>query len=52
MPNLSKVPGERGLYINPGSGTYFVRVQADGGDNFVSLDTKRKGVAIQRLEAR
>ena len=27
-------------------------VQADGGDNFVSLDTKRKGVAIQRLEAR
>jgi len=52
MPNLSKVPGERGLYVNPSSGTYFVRIQTDGQDNSITLDTKRKGVAIDRMQAR
>ena len=51
MPNLKKVEGERGLYINPDSGSYFVRVQ-NPKDTFISLGTKRKGDALKRMDAR
>ena len=52
MPNLKKVEGERGLYINPTSGSYFLRIQTDGQDNFVSLETKKKSIAIERKDQR
>ncbi len=52
MATLKKVPGERGLYVNPDSGTYFVRIQTDGRDTFLSLETTRKSIAINRRDAR
>jgi hypothetical protein len=51
MPNLEKVPGERNLYRNPASETYFLRVTKPK-DNFISLGTKLKTEAIQRVDAR
>ena len=40
---VNKVPGERGLYINPETGVYFMRIQTDGRDTHVSLETTSKG---------
>lgn len=56
MPNLSKIDGERNLYRNPKSGTYFVRLQYkdDRGkahDTFKSLKTKLKPDALKKMSA-
>ena len=56
MPNLSKIDGERNLYRNPESGTYFVRLQYkdDRGkahDTFKSLKTKLKPDALKKMSA-
>jgi len=52
MARLKKVDGERGLYKDPGSGTYFVRVYHNGTDTFRSLETTRIREALERLDAR
>ena len=46
MPNLEKVAGERNLYRNPTSGSYFLRV-TNPKDNFISLGTKLKTEAVK-----
>jgi len=51
MPNLEKVAGERNLYRNPTSGSYFLRV-TNPKDNFISLGTKLKTEAVKRVDAR
>lgn len=52
MARLRKVDGERALYKDPNSGTYFVRVYHNGADTFRSLETTRIKEAIERLDAR
>lgn len=52
MARLTKVDGERALYKDPSSGTYFVRVYHNGTDTFRSLETTRIKEAIERLDAR
>jgi len=52
MSTLRKMPGERGLYLNPESGTYFIRIQTGGRDTFQSLETTRKAEAKKRIYER
>ncbi len=56
MPNLKKVEGERNLYQNPTSKTYFVRIQykrpsGKWKDTFKSLRTKLKPDALKKMDA-
>ena len=52
MARLIKVDGERALYKDPSSGSYYVRVYYNGADTYRSLETTRIKEAIDRLDAR
>jgi len=52
MATIQKVPGERALYRNHDSGTYYARVFHEGGDTYRSLETTRIGQARERMDAR
>jgi hypothetical protein len=49
---LRKVEGERALYQDPNSGTYYVRIFYDGRDTYRSLETTRIAQARERMDAR
>ena len=52
MSRYVKVEGERGLYQDPNSGVYYVRVQYGGRDTYKSLETNLKRKALEGLDAR
>jgi len=52
MSRYVKVKGERGLYQDPTSGVYYVRVQYGGRDTYKSLETNLKRKALEGLDAR
>ena len=52
MSRYVKVEGERGLYQDPNSGIYYVRVQYGGRDTYKSLETNLKRKALEGLDAR
>jgi integrase len=52
MARLEKVTGERALYQDPSSRTYYVRIYHEGRDTYRSLETTRIGEARERMDAR
>ena len=52
VKRLQKVANERCLYRDIGSGMYYIRIYANGGDTYRSLETTRVREARQRLDIR
>ena len=52
VKRLQKVANERCLYRDIGNGTYYIRIYANGGDTYRSLETRRIREARQRLDIR
>ena len=52
MARLKKIAGERSLYQDPSTGTYYIRIYKDGGDTYRSLETAKKPEAIGRIDSR
>lgn len=52
VKRLQKVANERCLYRDVGSGMYYIRIYAHGGDTYRSLETTRVREARQRLDIR